>query len=235
MPKLKNLAILILSSTLVLTAIFSVGWFLGQGSIKNNPQAQDKKIIDTELDKLAVLKRIQSLNLLTTKQYFLERDLKITFNFDDLKIFNITILENSLSQDVRVSGKVFAGIDMSKLQQEDIMVAKDQNKINLILPPAEILEVSIEEDRTDILGKDYNLLVGTKILFDEDMRVEVENSLQKQAIKEGKIGLVEVACTESILDQASESAKEALKEFLLGLGFKEAEVEVKPYQKCELL
>ena len=235
MPKLKNLAILILSSTLVLTAIFSVGWFLGQGSIKNNPQAQDKKIIDTELDKLAVLKRIQSLNLLTTKQYFLERDLKITLNFDDLKIFNITILENSLSQDVRVSGKVFAGIDMSKLQQEDIMVAKDQNKINLILPPAEILEVSIEEDRTDILGKDYNLLVGTKILFDEDMRVEVENSLQKQAIKEGKIGLVEVACTESILDQASESAKEALKEFLLGLGFKEVEVEVKPYQKCELL
>jgi hypothetical protein len=112
-----------------------------------------------------------------------------------------------------VYGDVEAGFDLSKLDKNDLW--SDGERVRLVLPAPEILNSSIDFDRTHIVFYDNNLI------FDEN-----NPNLQGEALKNAKAAIEEAALREGVLDQANQYGKVYFENLLYSLGFTDVEVVV---------
>ncbi|MGC9035142.1 MAG: DUF4230 domain-containing protein [Verrucomicrobiia bacterium] len=154
-------------------------------------QERPPRIYDTA----TILKQTQGLVELVTVKYVLQRVVVL----EDAKWYG----ENRVV--LVVTGVVKAGVDLSKLTQQDIQL----NGTNLIisLPPAQITDVYIDDKNTQIVERSTGLLRK----FDKDL----EQNARRQAIDD----LRRAARYGGILADAERQARTQLKLMFSNLGF----------------
>lgn len=110
-----------------------------------------------------------------------------------------------------VYGDVQAGFDLEKLKEEDLWT--DGKRVRLVLPAPEILNTSIDFDRTHIVYYENNLVL------------EKNNpNLQGEALEEAQKAIKQAALEDGVLDKANMYGKLYYENFLRSLGFTEVEV-----------
>lgn len=110
-----------------------------------------------------------------------------------------------------VYGNVQAGFDLEKLEEKNLWV--DGTRVRLVLPAPEILNSSIDFDRTHTVNYENNLLFS-----------ENNPDLQKSALAEAQKLIEQSALEEGVLDKANDYGKLYYENFLRSLGFTEVEV-----------
>lgn len=109
-------------------------------------------------------------------------------------------------------GEVKAGFDLSRLSEEDLW--SDGTRVQLHLPPPEILSTSIDYDRTHAVFHRGTLLMSRDIDWEGEIFETAQDSIRQGAIEAG------------ILEDAARYGQLYFENFLRSLGFTEVQVVV---------
>jgi hypothetical protein len=112
-----------------------------------------------------------------------------------------------------VYGDVKAGFDLSRLTEDSLWT--DGRRVRLALPPPEILNTSIDFERTHIV------FYENKLLLDHN-----NPNLQGEALKQANEAIVKAALAEGVLDKSGEYGRIFFENFLYSMGFEDVEVTV---------
>lgn len=112
-----------------------------------------------------------------------------------------------------VYGDVRAGFDLEQLEEENLWT--DGTRVRLVLPAPQVLNSSIDFERTHTVHYENNLI------FQEN-----NPDLQQEALAEAKKALEQAALEAGILEQANEYGQLYFENLLYSLGFTEVEVVV---------
>lgn len=110
-------------------------------------------------------------------------------------------------------GQVNAGFDLEKIKEEHLWT--DGKSVRLVLPAPEILNSSIDFDRTRIVYYDNSLI------FDDN-----NPNLQGEALAQAQQAIEQAALEAGILDQANDFGRLYFENLLYSLGFTDVEVVV---------
>lgn len=146
-----------------------------------------------------ILKQIQTLSQLVTVKYVLEKVVIL----EDVKWYG----ENRVL--LVAHGIVKAGVDLAKLNPEDVRV--EDKKIIIRLPQATITDVYLDEKKTRIVER----TTGALRTFDKNL----EQEARRQAVDDIRIA----ARNNGIYDDATERARNQLSNLFQQLGFAEVE------------
>ncbi len=105
-------------------------------------------------------------------------------------------------------GTVIAGIDMEKLQPEDLHF--ENGVLTVKLPPAEIFVATLDNEKSYVYQRDTGLLAKPDINLETLVRQNAEQEIRKAAIEDG------------ILTQAQANAEAYLFKFFAALGYPNA-------------
>jgi len=105
-------------------------------------------------------------------------------------------------------GTVIAGIDMEKLQPEDLHF--ENGVLTVKLPPAEIFIATLDNEKSYVYQRDTGLLAKPDINLETLVRQSAEVEIRKAAIEDG------------ILTQAQANAEAYLFKFFAALGYPNA-------------
>ncbi len=148
---------------------------------------------------VAVVQEIQTLSQLVTVQYVIQQ----VVVEEDVKWFG----ENRVL--LVAHGVVKAGVDLQRLQPEDVQVSGQS--VRITLPPAQILDSYLDENKTQIIERSTGLLRT----FDKNL----ETVARQHAVMD----IRRAAREEGILREANERARIQLSALLLRLGFEHVE------------
>jgi len=112
-----------------------------------------------------------------------------------------------------VYGDVKAGFDLSKMKEEDLWV--DGSRVQLVLPPPEILSASIDYDRTHIVSYDRTFFLGN------------DPELEQATLSMGKDAIIQSALESDILEMARKYGILFFENHLRSLGFDDVRVIVR--------
>jgi hypothetical protein len=102
-------------------------------------------------------------------------------------------------------GTVIAGIDMEKLQPQDMRF--ENGVLTVKLPPAEVFIASLDNEKSYVYDRDTGLLAKPDINLETLVRQRAEEEILKAAIEDG------------ILEQAQLNAEAYLFKFFAALGY----------------
>jgi hypothetical protein len=104
-------------------------------------------------------------------------------------------------------GEVVAGIDLSKLQPDDVTVVSDT--VTIRLPSPEILHKSLDNEKTYVYDRQTGIFNKPDPNLETDIRRVAEQEILETALEDG------------ILIKATENAKDVLRTLITGLGYEE--------------
>jgi len=110
------------------------------------------------------------------------------------------------------TGRVEAGVDLSKIGRDDVRV--EGEGVTVRLPEPEILSASLDEEKTRVYDRDFGLLnlrPGDELV--EEARARALEEIEDAARRNG------------ILRQAERNAEGSIRSFLLALGFESVRFE----------
>ena len=107
-------------------------------------------------------------------------------------------------------GEVEAGVDLSKLGEDDVRVQGET--VTVRLPEAEVFSASLDEDETRVYDRDFGVL-----------NLRPDDELVEQARAEAESRVEEAARENGILDAAETNAEERIRAFVTSLGFERVE------------
>jgi hypothetical protein len=156
-------------------------------------------------DRAAVITQIKQLNKLETSVFTIEKviDAGTQGNAFQNFLFGDKIL-------LIAHGKVVAGVDLAKLDENNISVIG--NSISIKLPPTEIFNSDLDEEKTEVYDRTQGLLTKGNKDLESQARLAAEEEIKK------------ASCDGGILTKAAESAKQQLTALLQGLGFTQVDV-----------
>jgi hypothetical protein len=102
-------------------------------------------------------------------------------------------------------GTVIAGIDMSKLNPEDMRF--ENGVLTVRLPPAEVFIATLDNEKSYVYNRETGILAKPDVNLETLVRQRAEEEILKAAIEDG------------ILDQAQINAEAYLFKFFAALGF----------------
>jgi hypothetical protein len=102
-------------------------------------------------------------------------------------------------------GRVIAGIDMEKLQPEDMRY--ENGVLTVKLPPAEIFIAALDNEKSRVYDRETGALTKPDINLETLVRQSAEQEILKAALEDG------------ILEQAQANAEAYLFKFFAALGF----------------
>jgi hypothetical protein len=111
------------------------------------------------------------------------------------------------------AGDVVAGVDLSKLQASDVIVHPEQQRVELRLPPAEVLSVSLDDKRTYVHSRHTTMLTRPGLDLETRARQQAAESIKEAALQAG------------ILERASLTASQTLRALITSLGYEVAFVQ----------
>jgi len=147
----------------------------------------------------AVVHEVQSLSDLVTVKYVMNKVVVL----EDVKWYG----ENRVL--LLAQGVVKAGIDLKKLQPEDISISG--KKISLHLPPAQITDAYLDDSASQVIDHTTGLLRA----FDKDL----EQIARQNAVDD----IARAARRAGILDEAEKRGREELQSFFKRAGFESVE------------
>jgi hypothetical protein len=104
-------------------------------------------------------------------------------------------------------GQVIAGVDLSKIDESDIVVSQD-GKVFVALPTAEVFVTALDNERSYIYDRDTGV-IGMNPALETEARRAAEEHLLDAALEDG------------ILDTAQINAEIYLRHLIMALGFDE--------------
>jgi predicted transcriptional regulator len=181
-------------------AALLIGWI---ASWTRNAGPGVRKI---DVSQPAILNKIQQLERLETVRFYMDKIVTGERESHYLPEF--------LSGDrllLIVHGEVIAGIDLSKVKADDIIVR--EKSVTVRIPKAEVFTVRIDNERTRV----YSRATGLFSRVDPNLETEVRRAAERQ--------LREAAMEEGILKMADKNAQATLTRLLEGLGFERVELQ----------
>lgn len=161
------------------------------------------------LSSQTVIKELRTLNRLETASFTIEKiiDAGTSGNAFQQFLYGDQIL-------LIAHGQIIAGIDLSKLEKDDVQIS--EKSIILKLPAPEILVTTLDNGQTRVYDRRQGILSkGDKNL---------ESNARKVAIDT----ITDAACKGGILQSAADNAKKQLSAFLKALGFTTITIEIPP-------
>jgi hypothetical protein len=153
---------------------------------------------------VVIVEEINSLARLETASYSFQDILQIERNQESLfGLFGESLLFVAY-------GDVIAGVDLSKLDPEDIQVVSP-TKVIVRLPESELFVMDLDNERSYVADRDIGLLTKGDAELETLIRQEAEARMTEAALANG------------ILEMANEEAGNVLRGFLSELGFEEIE------------
>jgi len=163
----------------------------------------------TEPDEPAVVQGIQRLNELATVRYTTQ---VLVTEEENAKILRQPLPEFLTGEKVLLVavGEVEAGVDLGELGPEDVRVTGDTVYINL--PEAQILDSSLDEDKTRLYDRDRGLF-----------KIRGNDELIEEARRDAEDRMVEAARENDILDKAQDNAETSISTLITSLGYEEVQ------------
>lgn len=158
------------------------------------------------LDSAAILQQVQNLSQLVTVKYVLQKAVGREEPAESTlgKLFTgqnrVVILAH---------GVVKAGVDLQRLQPGDLEV--DGGRIALRLPPAQIFDAYLDDQKTEVLERTTGLFRPFDAQLEQSVRAAAVDDLRRAARNNG------------ILKDADDRAREQLHALLRQLGFDQVE------------
>lgn len=183
----------------VLLAVLLVGILIGIWT----PKVALFSLPDGEvriLDTPAIVRKIQGISQLVTVKYVVEKVVVI----EDAKWYG----ENRVM--IVAHGIAKAGIDLGRLQPGDVEV--DGTTLRVFMPSAEITDIYLDEEKTQVLEHSTGLLR------------EFDKELQQNARRNALGDIRRTVLANGIIRDAEERAKLQLETLFLQLGFERVEV-----------
>lgn len=157
------------------------------------------------IDQPAIVQRIQRLQRLESVKYTLE---KVVTGERQSRFLPQSLAGERLLLIVR--GEVFAGVDLGKLQSNDVRVNGKQ--VTITLPHPEIFSTRLDNNQTRVYSRETGLLVPADPNLESEVRAEAERQLLQAALADG------------ILNNASSNARGTVAALVQALGFSDVDV-----------
>ncbi|MBE9506436.1 MAG: DUF4230 domain-containing protein [Chloroflexi bacterium] len=152
-------------------------------------------------DPVTIIHEVRSLSRLETASYTIEKVItaesgqgSFSFLFGDRLI-------------LVAHGQVIAGVDLAKMEEDGIVVAED-GSVTVTLPPAEILVVTLDNQKSYVYDRDTGL-IGVNPALETEARLAAEQEILNAALEDG------------ILEMAQRNAEVYVLRLILSLGFRE--------------
>ena len=183
-----------------------IGWFGKDVRNRLRPPTPTTSTTEIITVKPPTIQEIQQMAELSTVKFTLSAEITDERVPDDFRA-SLGIKEELL---LLAYGEVAAGFDLSKMSEDDIWV--DGTRIQLRLPPAEILYSKLDTERTRVVYYNKSIFVKRDITMEGKARQEAEEAI-RQAALEG-----------DILEQADKYGQLFFANWLRSLGFTEVQV-----------
>ncbi len=151
-------------------------------------------------DPVTIVHEVQELARLETIQYTVE---KVIIAETGQGPFGFLFGDRLL---LVAHGVVIAGVDLSKLQVEDLWI-DDTGQVVLRLPESEIFITSLDNEKSYVYDRDTGLLTHGDVNLEATARIAAEEEINRAALEDG------------ILAQAQLNAENYLYRMLRSLGF----------------
>ncbi|HEY72509.1 MAG: DUF4230 domain-containing protein [Chloroflexi bacterium] len=152
-------------------------------------------------DPMTIIHEVRGLSRLETASYTIEKVITaesgqgaFAFLFGDRLI-------------LVAHGQVIAGVDLSKMGEDDIIVTEDGAAV-VTLPPAEVLVVTLDNTKSYVYDRDTGM-IGVNPALETEARQAAEEEILSAALEDG------------ILEMARQNAEVYVLRLILALGFRE--------------
>ena len=200
---------------LVILLVFVVGAVVLVGSIRGmmRPLEEAERALQERVeeitnptptiipDPVTIIHEVRSLSRLETASYTVEKVITaesgqgpFAFLFGDQLI-------------LVAHGQVIAGVDLGKMGEDDIVIT-DNGAVIVTLPPAEILVVKLDNQKSYVYDRDTGL-IGVNPALETEARKAAEEEILNAALEDG------------ILEIAQRNAETYVLKLILALGFRE--------------
>lgn len=163
-----------------------------------------------------IIQRLKNIQELATTIQTMET---IVPTSADRKLGDISLATTRLLYIAR--GEIRAGVDLSELTEADIKI--NNNKIEIDLPPAKILDSKIDVNHSWVYDYDRGFL---------NLGPDVAPQLQTLAQRKTLIKIVNTACNEGILKNANITAKETISQLLTINGYEQVRIKTSLSKSC---
>lgn len=152
-------------------------------------------------DPVTIIRQVRDLSRLETASYTIEKVITAesgqgTFPF----LFGDRLI-------LVARGQVIAGVDLARMEDDDILVADDGTAI-VKLPPAEVLVVTLDNQKSYVIDRDTGL-IGMNPALETEARRAAEEEILNAALEDG------------VLETAQRNAEIYVRRLILALGFRE--------------
>jgi hypothetical protein len=151
-------------------------------------------------DPVTIVHEVQELARLETMQYTVE---KVIIAETGQGPFGFLFGDRLL---LVAHGVVIAGVDMSKLEAEDLWI-ENAGKVVMRLPESEIFITSLDNEKSYVYDRDTGLLTHGDVNLEATARMAAEEEIERAALEDG------------ILAQAQLNAENYLYRMMRSLGF----------------
>lgn len=152
-------------------------------------------------DPVTIIHEVRALARLETIQYTVEKVITAEVSSDVFAFLN----EDRLL--LVAHGAVIAGVDLSKLEPDDLWL--EEGVLMIRLPAAEVFITALDNEKTYVFERDTSILRQSDPNLETLARQSAEQEIEKAAIEDG------------ILDLARQNAESFLSSFLRSLGYPE--------------
>ena len=152
-------------------------------------------------DPLTIIHEVRTLSRLETASYSVEKVITAESGQGPLAF----LIGDQLI--LVAHGQVIAGVDLSQLTDDGIVVAGDGTVV-VVLPAAEVFVATLDNDKSYVYDRDTGV-VGMNPSLETAARQAAEEEILKAALEAG------------ILELADETAQSYVRGLILGLGFQE--------------
>ena len=198
---------------LILVALAWVGISAVNNSLQNSlmPLRQANQVLSTQIsdllhptptvlpDPVTIIREVRSLARLETIQYSVEKVITGEINSE---AFAFLVKDRLLFV---AHGTVLAGVDLSKLEPDDLWV--DQGVLNVRLPATEVFIAALDNEKSYVYERDTSVFRQADPNLETLVRQAEEQEIKKAALEDG------------ILELAQQNAEIYLTRFFLALGY----------------
>ena len=202
---------------LSLAIAVGVGFFMGarQSTISLPPASSVSTVVKPLPN---VLVAVRDLSRLESVAFHMERVIDLTEK--QSRLFGLIQSEDAIL--LVAVADVTAGVDLGKLADGDVEVDQVKKSARILLPPAEILHASLDNEHTYVHTRRTGLMARR------------QEALEARARSEAERALLDAAREAGILPRAEESARRSVERLVRSLGYREVEVRVRAAQPSAL-
>jgi hypothetical protein len=173
--------------------------------LRDEPEPDETLVIRPTAD---VVVAVRDLARLESASYHVERVIDLSSH--QRRVFGLVQAEDSIL--LVAAADVVAGVDLTEMQDGDVVIDPEARRATITLPPARILSASLDNDRTYVHRRDTDLLARRHEALETQARQEAERTLEQAAIETG------------ILERAQRNAARTVETLVRSLGYDEVEV-----------